>query len=269
MKKSVLLFVLGLTSITVLGQDIAVKKKFFTTENFRLGAVLGADLSWAGDNGKTALISQKGTIEEENILYSKTPNTSYFLGFDAYSPTSTLGFMAGVSINLQEYSIKNKNLQVTDSIKTTNIEIPVYAKLRMGNVIKGGQFWLALGGGYSLTTQATATRVTNSNSITKYDVKNSFQSNLFISSIVGYEFSLDSKSKDFLNRDSFRILLYAKGNYDLGNRLDETTLNNNATLNSYTDPSLKFLRVSLGLKILLRLSKAGEVLTNAAKLKYQ
>ena len=85
----------------------AVKKKFFTTENFRLGAVLGADFSWAGDNGKTALMSQKGTIEEENILYSKTPNTSYFLGFDAYSPTSTLGFMTGVSINLQEYSIKN------------------------------------------------------------------------------------------------------------------------------------------------------------------
>lgn len=125
MTKKVLLIVLGIISSTILGQDIAISKKFFTTENFRLGAVLGADMSWAGKNGKTALMNQNGTIKEENILYSKTPNTSYFLGFDAYSPTSTLGFMTGVSINLQEYSIKNKNLQVTDSIKTTNIEIPL------------------------------------------------------------------------------------------------------------------------------------------------
>lgn len=264
MRKNVLLFILGLISTTILCQDIAIEKKFFTTENFRLGAILGADLSWAGNNGKTALMSQKGTIEKENILYSNTPNTSYFLGFDAYSPTSTLGFMTGLSINLQEYSIKNRNLQVTDSIKTTNIEIPFYAKLRIGNVLKGGQFWLALGGGYSFTTQASAKRVNNNFNITEFDVKDSFQSNLFISSIIGYEFSLDSKNKDFLNRDVFRLLLFAKGNYDLGNRLDEGNLNN-ITFNSYNNPSLKFLRVSIGIKILLRLTKAGEVLTEAAK----
>ena len=137
----------------------------------------------------------------------------------------------------------------------------------MGNVLKGGQFWLALGGGFNFTTQAKATRVNNNtNSLVNLDIKESFQSNLFLSSIIGYELSLDSKNKDLLNRDSFRILLFAKGNYDLGNRLDESKLSNNSTFNSYNNPSLKFLRISFGISILLRLSKAGEILQEAAKL---
>lgn len=91
-----------------------------------------------------------------------------------------------------------------------------------------------------------------------------FQANPFLSGILGYEFSLDSKSENFLNRDFFRILLYTKVNYDLSNRLDNANFNSNSTINSYSDPTLKFLRISLGLKILLRLSKAGEILKNTA-----
>lgn len=266
MKKVLTICIIYILSSSVYGQDnISISKKFFSTENFRVGAILGADLSWAGNNGKTALLSQNGTIPEENIFYSSSPNTSYFLGLDFYSPTSTLGFMTGLNINVQQYAIKNKNLTVTDSIKTTNIEIPIYAKLRMGSVLKGGQFWIALGGGYSFTTKAEIERTSNtSNSINTFDAKDSFKANPFLSGILGYEFSLDSKSKIFLNRDFFRILLYTKANYDLGNRLDDSNISANSTINSYSDPSLKFLRISLGVKILLRLSKAGEVLKNAA-----
>lgn len=266
MKKSFTICLIYILSSNIYAQDdITISKKFFSEENFRVGAILGTDLSWASNNGKTALISQNGAIPEENIFYSSSPNTSYFLGLDFYSPTSTLGFMTGFNINIQEYAIKNNSLSVTDSIKTNNIEIPIYVKLRMGSVLKGGQFWIALGGGYSFITKAEIQRTnSSSSSIDLFDAKNLFQANPFLSGILGYEFSLDSKSENFLNRDFFRILLYTKVNYDLSNRLDDANFNSNSTINSYSDPTLKFLRISLGLKILLRLSKAGEILKNTA-----
>ncbi|MCF6173428.1 MAG: hypothetical protein L3J44_06580, partial [Campylobacteraceae bacterium] len=62
------------------------------------------------------------------------------------------------------------------------------------------------------------------------------------------------------NLYSFRILVYAKANYDLGNRLDEENIMSGSAISTYDNPSIEFLRISIGLKILVRLTKAGELL---------
>lgn len=260
-----LTFILILSSIILTAQDIKRSKKFFTTEYFRVSAIIGYDFSWAGDNGKTGLIKQNGNIDKENFYYESTPSNTIFLGLDAYDPTATLGFMAGVGINTKEYSIKSANGIVTDSIKTTNLEIPAYLRFRLGS-IRSNQFWVALGGGYSINTKAEIIRTNkNNNIINNSSNKDQFTSFPFLSGIIGYEFNLGKKEDLEFNRDSFRIVLYGKANYDLGNNLDSKGFDTGSSLNSYTDPSIEFLRISLGIKILLRLTKAGELLNETLK----
>jgi len=259
--KKTTIMVLVCISQIIYGQDIAIEKSFFDIENFRLGAVLGADVSWAGDDGATALMKQNGSIDDAQFFYSSPPNLTYFLGLDAYSPTSTLGFMGGAGLNFQEYSIKGENEVLTDSIKTTNIEIPIYAKLRFGKVRSNGQIWLALGGGYSINSKAEVIQKTNDGTIVFTSEENEqFSSHPFLSGIVGYEFLLGAQDNQEYNRDSFRVLLYAKANYDLGNRLDEENIMSGSSISTYDNPSIEFLRISVGVKILLRLTKAGELL---------
>ena len=249
-------------SVSTFAQDVAISKKFFTTENFRLGAALSYDLSWAGDNGKTALMNQNGTVDKDKFSYNSRPNETFFIGLDAYSPTSTLGFLTGFGVNFQKYSVENNAGQTTDSISTTNLEIPVYVKLRLGKV-RSNQFWLAVGGGYSINSKAEVIQKSNNGSIISTSEENEqFNSHPFISGMVGYEILLGSAKSETYNRDTFRILLYAKANYDLGNRLDQENIQVSSAFNSYSDPTVEFLRVSLGLKILLRLGKAGELIGN-------
>lgn len=262
MKKSILP-ILFLISIMSFAQDVEISKKFFTTENFRLGAALGYDLSWAGNNGKTALMNQNGSIDNDKFSYNSTPNQTFFIGLDAYSPTSTLGFIGGLGINFQKYSIESNAGFTTDSISTTNLEIPIYARLRLGKV-RSNQFWLALGGGYSINSKAEIIHKNNNGTIISTSEENKqFNSQLFLSGILGYEILLGSAKSETYNRDTFRVLLYAKANYDLGNRLDENNISSQSAIGSYSDPSIEFLRVSFGLKILLRLGKAGELIGNS------
>ncbi len=264
MKKITALALCLLFSIISSAQDVAISKKFFTTENFRLGAVLGYDLSWAGDNGKTAFMSQNGSIEKNKFSYNSTPNQTYFIGLDAYSPTSTLGFMGGLGINFQKYSVEGATGTITDSISTTNLEIPLYLRLRLGKVLGGGQTWLGLGGGYSINSKAEVIQKNNGGSIISTSEENKqFNSHPFLSGIVGYEFLLGSAKSETYNRDTFRILLYAKANYDIGNRLNEDNIPATSAIGSYSEPNIEFLRISLGVKILLRLGKAGELIGNS------
>lgn len=240
---------------------VGISKKFFTTENFRLGAAIGADASWAGDDGSTALISQSGNIDDDNFFYASEPNTTIFLGLDAYSPTSILGFLGGVALNFQEYSVRGQNDVRRDSIKTTNIEIPIYARLRLGNALSQGQFWIALGGGYSINSRAETSILNATGGIISSSERNEqFDSHAFASGILGYEFMFGNKEKDAYDRDAYRILIYAKANYDLGNRLDPENIEPTTAIATYQEPSIEFLRISVGIKFMLRLSKAGELL---------
>lgn len=259
-KKPIVLLMVCISYISW-GQDIAIEKSFFDTANFRLGAALGYDVSWAGDDGGTALMSTNGSIDDDHFYFAKTPSQTYFLGLDAYSPTSTLGFLGGVGLNFQEYSVRGQNGVLTDSIKTTNIEIPLYLRLRFGKVQSVGQLWLALGGGYSINSKAEVILKASDGTIISTSEENKqFNSHPFLSGIVGYEFQLGSAKQEIYSRDTFRILLYAKTNYDLGNRLDEKNIVPSSAIATYTDPSIEYLRISFGVKILLRLSKAGEIM---------
>lgn len=265
MKKTILILMICNSYITF-GQDIAIEKSFFDIENFRLGAALGYDLSWAGDDGGTALMSTNGSIDDDQFFYAGTPTQTYFLGLDAYSPTSTLGFLGGVGLNFQEYSIRGQNGALIDSIKTTNIEIPLYLRMRFGKVLSRGQFWLALGGGYSINSKAEIIQKTSDGTILSTSEENKqFNSQPFVSSIIGYEIQLGGDKGEEYSRDAFRVLLYAKANYDLGNRLEEKSVPSSSAIGSYSEPSIEFLRISIGLKVLLRLSKAGQILGESLK----
>ncbi len=265
MKKSILFLIVCISYLSS-GQNIAIEKSFFDIENFRVGAAMGYDVSWAGDNGKTALMSTSGSIDDDKFYYAGTPSQTIFLGLDAYSPTSTLGFLGGVGLNFQEYSIRGQNGILTDSIKTTNIEIPIYARLRMGKVLARGQFWLALGGGYSINTKAEIIQKANNVIIISTSEENKqFNSQPFLSGIIGYEVQLGGDNGEEYTRDAFRVLLYAKANYDLGNRFDKDNILSPSAIDTYSDPTVEFLRISLGIKVMLRLSKAGEILGESLK----
>ncbi len=253
-------------------QDINIEKSFFDSNNFRVGAILGYDLSWAGSDGQSGLIQQNGNIDSDNISYSTSASQTFFLGMDLYSPTSTVGFITGVGLNLQKFELRDNSSIARDTLSTASLEIPVYLKLRLGSVRSRGQFWFAAGGGFSITTKAEATRVETSGSITQSkDIKDQFNSHPYISGILGYEFMLGSKKEEIYNRDALRLLIYAKANYDLGNRLNQDNIDSISTLGSYSNPSLEFLRISFGVKLLVRFKKARELIINtvneAAKLR--
>lgn len=251
------------------GASASLRKKAFTTENFKLAAVLGGDISWAGQNGKTALISNNGNIDDENIRYGATSSATYFVGFDAYSSSSVVGFMGGVGLNFQKYGVIDANQVLQDSISTTNIEIPIYLKARFGNGIGRSQFWLAAGGGFSITSQATAYQrqlISGATLSEEIDIKDQYNSIPFLSALIGYEFMAGKDdTEEEINKDTLRFLLYAKANYDLGNRLNTDSNNLSPAISSYQDPSIEFLRVSLGIKILLRLGKAAQLMNQGLK----
>lgn len=262
--KSNLFTMLLFFSIYVFSQDVAISPEFFTTENMRLSVDVGADVSWAKE-GKTGLINSLGTINNESIGYSEKPNTSFNIGFDVYSPQSVLGFYIAANLNKQEYAIHNStNNQLLDSITNTNIEIPLYLKLRLGKVNRNGHLWMAFGGGYSIATKSTRNTYLGGSKIYESDEKELFNSTPFFSSIIGYEFLIPfsgSKGKEMHNRDNLRILLFAKGNYDLKNRINsDFNFQNNTSLGQIINPELKFVRISFGIKILMRISKLGEMI---------
>jgi len=271
MKKLLTLFVLFGYSLISFGQasegaSAGIIKKFFTTENFRLTAAIGYDFSFAGDDGGTGLMNASGNPDDGSFLYSSNPNQTISLELDAYSPTSVIGFMGGVGLNYQNYSITDVNKTVSDSLKTTNIEIPLYVKARFGNALSRSHFWLAAGGGFSFTTNATIRQknLTTGLVSNEIDAEDQFESFPFLSAMIGYEF-MAGKDEEEVNRDSVRFLLFAKANYDLGNRVDSEELISNSALTTFQEPDYEFFRISFGLKILLRLGKAGKLMIESFK----
>ena len=269
--KYVKLLILLLICSTSYGQIEANKlsKEFFTTENLKLAISIGGDLTPVGDSGETVLIKSNGNIEKSQLSFS-SPNASYSLGFDIYSPQSKLGFFIDPTYNLQNYSIQETNAPLRDSISISNLELPIYLKLRLGNPLSKSQFWWAVGGGYSipLNVEQNYFDVDTNNIVATIEEKEMFKSLPYISTIIGYELNLafGESDKEIYERDGIKMLFYAKANYDLGNRVNEDfNFGTNTSLGNISEPDLQFLRFSFGIKFLLRISKVVDLANEVTK----
>lgn len=273
--KHIKLLILLLIYTTTYGQIEANKlsKEFFTTENMKLAISLGGDLTPVGDDGQTGLISTNGNIDKDQLSFA-APNASFSLGFDIYSPQSKLGFFIDPTYNIQNYSIQEVNAPLRDSISSSNIELPVYLKLRLGNPLSKSQFWWAVGVGYSipLDVEQNYFDMSTNSLVATIEEKEMFNPLPFLSSIIGYELNLafGDSDKEMYERDGVKMLFYAKANYDLGNRINKDyNFGTNTSLGNFTEPNLQFLRISFGIKFLLRISKvvdlAKEIPKNRSK----
>lgn len=250
-----------------LDSQMDVTKGFFRTSQFRVATSLSGDMSFTNEKGKAFYINPSGNIGKDNISYSKTSNLSFGLGLDFFSPMSTLGFYIEPTYNIQKYAIKNTVNSLKDSVDVRSLEVPIYAKFRFGGVKSKSHTWLALGGGYSFINKATTKVMQNNITLGSFDSKKQFQSIPYLSAMLGWEIMTASSQKgneEIYDRDDFRVLIFAKANYDLANRFDNTGVYTNTALHSYTKPELQFLRVSVGVKLLLRLSKLGKMTAEAA-----
>lgn len=259
--KTFITSLLLMSFLAVYSQDVSVGTKFFTSQGMKVALSIGADVTWAGENGKTGLINEFGTISNDNIYFSKYPNTNYNFGVDIYSSLSKLGFYIEAGINKQEYTIISEDNIRIDSIVNTNIEIPAYLKFRFGKLESKSHMWLALGAGYSYVSKSK-TIIKDDFNVIEIDSKNNFKPSYFLSSIVGYELIIpfaNSQGRPIYDRDNFRMLFYAKANYDMSNRF------NSSTDVFYQNQELKFFRLSFGIKIIMRISKFAEVVNESLK----
>jgi len=276
MKITKLVLILGfLVRLTANGQaDVKLNTPFFSTDQQRVGIGFNFDALWAGDEGKTGMMKSIGSnINDDDIFYGKVPNMSFGLGIDYYSPKSILGFYAEINYNKQEYSVRNQGISAHDSLKISNIEIPIYAKFRFGKMNGHNHVWLALGAGYSIPSKVEM-RTYNDNTnllFSSSDDKKMFTSIPYASVIFGYELIIPlseaSGQKEF-NRDGFRIMFYTKINQDLGNRFNsDYNAGNppNHVIETFLNRELKFRRISAGVKILMRFKGAGDIVKEAMK----
>jgi hypothetical protein len=272
--KRIVLALVFLLSTNNYGQDVKISKKFFSADNQRVGIGVNFDMSWAGDEGKTGMMKSIGAnINDDNIFYGKIPNMSFGLGLDYYSPKSILGFYAEVNYNKQEYSIRNPSFPAHDSLKISNIEIPIYVKFRFGSMNGHNHAWLALGAGYSMPSKVEMRSYNDNTNVlfNSSDDKKMVASMPYASVILGYELILpfsEANGQEEFDRDGFRIMFYTKINQDLGNRLNPDynagSLSNHV-IETFSNRELKFRRISAGLKVLMRFKGAGDIVKEAIK----
>lgn len=276
MKKVILFIVYGVLSANLsLAQDVAINPEFFTTKNMRIGLSLGAESAIGfetNDTRKLLWVSQQGTTPKDYFTYDKPAvNTSFNLGIDVYSPNSALGFFAEFNYNTLKYQITPDDGAVIDSISSVNFEIPVYLKFRLGKVNRSGHTWLALGGGYSIVSKARQNTTRNNTRIGEQSQK-SFLSNIgYTSAILGREVIIageGSNGEEIYDRDTFRALIYLKVNYDLSSRINgDFDFNTGSVLGSISNLDVRLLRVSIGIKLLFRVSTLGKLAGSALLLK--
>lgn len=245
----------------VVSQDVPIDPAFFTTKNMRIGISLGGDTSVGieSDNRRQLLVvSPVGQTNGAEINLEK-PSTNFSLniGLDVYSPNSILGFFTEINANFLDYQVGQENGSGIDLISSLNLEIPAYIKFRFGKVNRNGHTWVALGGGYSIVSRSMQNDVV-------FKGENSFLNNTaYLSGMFGLESIVPfkgSKGEEIFNRDNYRSLLFVKFNYDLNNRVDNTfNLDNSTVLGNLPNASLKFLRISIGLKIIFRVSSLKRI----------
>lgn len=268
MKKAILFVVcITLWVNSFVGQDVAINPEFFTTKNMRIGVSLGAESAFgfeSNENRKLLWVAQQGNTPKDFFKYDKPAvNASFNLGIDVYSPNSVLGFFTEVNYNNLKYQITPDDGAVIDSISSVNIEIPVYLKFRLGKVNRSGHTWLALGGGYSIVSKARQ-NTTRNNSLIGEQSQKSFLKNIgYASAIFGHELIIageGSNGEEIYDRDTFRGLIYLKVNYDFNNRVNsDFDFNNGSVLGSVSNPDVRLLRVSIGIKLLFRVSTLGKL----------
>jgi hypothetical protein len=247
----------------VTAQEVEISPVLFTTKQLKVSADVGFDLNWANKNGESGLMKLQGTTTNENIKFSSIPSVTANLGVDIYSSFSLLGFYLGGAYNRHEFSIHNNNTQVIDSVRTSSLEIPLYLKFRFGKVKSKSHLVVGLGGGYSIPLSTELNSFKNNILINESTKDKLYKPTPFVSSIIGYEFllpSLSSKGNEIYDRDNFRILLYAKANYDLSDRINQDMLvSNQSSISQVNNIQLQYLQISFGLKIFVRLSKLGQI----------
>lgn len=241
-----------------------MQKEFFTTENFKFATALGVDAA--------LYHGAHGSLSREQMDASNAESTSLSLGLDFYSPQSTLGFFIDPTYSIQNFNIVQENAPLRDSISMSSLEIPFYLKLRMGNPLKQTQWWLAAGGGYSIPLSVEQFYYDNNSNATiiqaAREEKDMFNSIPYLSAIFGLDYTLafGESDKEMFQRDAARLLVYVKANYDLGNRINQDFNSGfNTSLGNIPNPDLKMLRVSIGARIILRLSKVAQFTSEVGK----
>lgn len=280
MKINKFLFVLCINIILIqttnAQANATISPSFFSTEHQRVSVGVNMDYSFAGKSGKTGLTKAIGEgINNDNIFYDK-PSVSYGIGLDYYSPNSILGFYLEVNYNTQKYSLRNPIYTYHDSLTVTNIDVPIYAKFRFGKVNKHNHVWLAIGAGYSKISKVELTTyndITNA-ALRTTDDTNLFSSVIYTSAILGYEMILpfsEANGREEFDRDAFRLLLYAKVNQDLNNRIntEQTSAIQYHVVETFTNSELKFRRISFGIKLLMRFKSANDLIKETVKKQQQ
>jgi len=248
--------------------NVFLDKDFFTTENIKVAIALGYDTSPLSKSGESTFLTSLGNIDDKNISYRNS--SSYSVGFDIFSQQSTLGFLINPTLNFQNFTLNESRAPLKDSIAVSNFEIPVYLKLRLGNPLNRSQFWLALGAGYSIpfNTQQNYIDKSNDRVVANREENDMFKSIPFLSGIIGYEINLSfsDSNTEIYERDGIRMLLFVKSNYDLANRFN-TNFNSgtNTSFGTIQEPDLRFFRVSVGVKLLVRISKAMDIANKASR----
>lgn len=244
-------------AISAQAQDVKIRPKFFTGELTRVAVSLG---------GEFGSLNPKGTNVAENIENGNPANLSVGIGLDVYSPKSILGLYTGMDINFKNYAVDIENSQARDSISTTYLEIPVYAKLRFGNQNSKTHFWLAGGAGYAFPLTAERETITEAGVILPLDENSDQAKGLpFIGGLAGIELIIplgkNTKGEEVFNRDDFRILFYGGYKRDLGERLNQDAFSSgNSVYGNYEDPELSFSSFSFGIKLFYRFTQLGRAL---------
>ena len=267
MKKVLLLSFYLISCLTLQAQDVKISKHFFTNENWRLAVGLNYDVALANKTGESSFIKYIDSNIPESV--SKFGNSSS-IGFnvDIYSANSVLGFYTLVNSNTNRIILNDALTNRKDSITLNFLEVPLYIKLRFGKTNGHTQTWLALGGGYALTKESTIkTFDSNDNLLFIINNKDIANSVPFVSTILGYELVFGNKD-DFQQKDNYRFLLYAKLNYDLGNRLNTSyAFDNGTVIKNYNNTNMQFMKVSFGVSLLMRINAFVRLLEQLSTLK--
>ncbi len=247
-----LLLILGCSFHSLVGQRINVPPKLLATYNTHLSFSLGADLSYLGKNGDLELIQLNGATTGENIRFREGANWSMSVGMDLYSPNGVLGLYIAAEYNSQKYSVQGTTNQRLDSIASKNVEIPVYLKFRLGKTTGKSHVWAAFGGGYSIPLSTKFNSRLGATTIAEEPFRVAlFQPTPFVSSIIGYEYYLKAQNGQYTS--SVRTLIYLKGNYDLGNRVDNAFVApEESSIGQIENLDIQFLRISFGIRFLFK-----------------
>ncbi|MEL6918025.1 MAG: hypothetical protein AAFO99_09885 [Bacteroidota bacterium] len=242
----------SLYSHLLMGQRINVPPKLLATYNTHLSFSLGADLSYVGKNGDLELILPNGATTGDNIRFREGASWSLSLGMDLYSPNGVLGLYVAAEYNAQKYAVEGTPNQRLDSIASKNLEVPVYLKFRLGKTTGKSHLWAAFGGGYSFPLSTKFNSRLGSTKIAEEPFKvDLFKPIPFLSSILGYEYYLKAQNGQYTS--SIRTLLYLKGNYDLGNRINGGFIApEESSISQISDLDIQLLRISFGIRFLFQ-----------------